>query len=412
MAPPQDTKRSRSASLTAPDDVSRRRQPQPSAESREPASAIVVKREIPLDLVQNTAEYLGRVPRLLSFRGVSTGWQGAVSDAVGFLNGRCCTRLAYRGPLLMLDLDDDDVVARCALLCLAHRLETLEWRYMTDHLDFAFRLLGENNTVLTALSLIRPENCSPTTDMSWLQNFRALKKLDLWNTSVTDAGIRGLELTHTLEYLSLWDCKQITNVSCLQNCRALKTLDLLKTGVIDAGIRGLELIPTLEDLDLGYMQITDVSCLQKCRALKRLDLLKTGVTDAGIRGLELIPTLEWLNTWGCKQITDVSCLQDCRALKKLDLAGTNVTDAGIRGLECIPTLEEFSLWGCKQITDVSYLQNCRALKKLGLTGTGVTDAGIRGLELIPTLEELELRDCDQVRDLRALRARQLLRLTA
>jgi hypothetical protein len=48
---------------------------------------------IPADLVQNTAEYLGRVAGLLSFRGVSTEWQGAVSDAVGFLNGRCWDRL-------------------------------------------------------------------------------------------------------------------------------------------------------------------------------------------------------------------------------------------------------------------------------------------------------------------------------
>jgi hypothetical protein len=52
-----------------------------------------MRRFIPTDLVQNTAEYLGRVACLLSFRGVSTEWQGAVSDAVGFLNGRCWNRL-------------------------------------------------------------------------------------------------------------------------------------------------------------------------------------------------------------------------------------------------------------------------------------------------------------------------------
>jgi hypothetical protein len=418
-------KRSRSASLTARDDVSRRRQPQPSGESREPESGIVVKREIPLDIVQNTAEYLGRVARLLSFRGVSTAWQGAVSDAVGFLNGRCWTHLGNDGPLLMLDLDDDDaVVARCALLCLAHRLETLEWTYLTDQLDFVMRLLGENNMVLTALSLtdIRRMNCRPITDVSWLQNFRALKKLILWNsTGATDAGIRDLELSHfhawssvisTLEELSLCGCKQITDVSCLQNCRALKKLNLLGTNVTDAGIRGLELILTLEELNLGCTQITDVSSLQHCRALKKLNLSNTSVTDAGIRGLEHITTLEDLSILCCMQITDVSCLQNCRALKKLVLLGTNVTDADIRGLELILTLEELSLWGCKQITDVSCLRHCRALKNLILSSTSVTDAGIRGLELIPTLEGLDLRGCKQVHDLRGLRTRLLLRLAA
>jgi hypothetical protein len=312
MAHPQDMKRSRSASLTAPDDVSRRRQPQPSAESREPEPCIVVKRAIPLDLVQNTAEYLGRVPSLLSFRGVSTGWQGAVSDAVGFLNGRCWTRLENDSPLpWILDLDDDAVVTRCALLCLAHRLETLAWRYMTDQLDFVMRFLGENNTVLTALSL--RELRLPT--MSFLQTFRALKKLDLTGTNVTDAGIHGLELISTLEQLNLSRCKRITGVSCLRHCRALKKLSLWNSGVTDAGIRGLELIPTLEELELGYTQITDVSSLQNCRALKKLNLWNTGVTDAGIRGLELIPTLEELNLQNCDQVHDLRALRTRELLR-------------------------------------------------------------------------------------------------
>jgi hypothetical protein len=89
---------------------------------------------IPADLVQNTAEYLGRVAGLLSFRGVSIEWQGAVSDAVGFLNGRCWTRLEcneYFSRLgsdelwARLRLDDAAVVARCAVLCLRPRLVTV-----------------------------------------------------------------------------------------------------------------------------------------------------------------------------------------------------------------------------------------------------------------------------------------------
>jgi Leucine-rich repeat (LRR) protein len=106
-----------------------------------------------------------------------------------------------------------------------------------------------------------------------------------------------------LEELDLSNCIRITDVSCLQNCRALKKLKLSRTKVTDAGIRGLELIPTLEELSLAECkQLTDVSCLQSCRALKKLDLMKTGVTDAGVRGLDLIPTLELLNLQGCDQV--------------------------------------------------------------------------------------------------------------
>jgi hypothetical protein len=402
-------------------DASRQTQPNPCAEThRTSVSAqlkkpcIAAKRWIPLDLVQNTAEYLGCVPSLLSFRGVSAGWQGAVSDAVGFLNGRRWTRLVRDGPLWSsLCLDDADVVVRCALLCLGPRLETFEWQYVTSGFDLPLCLLGENNTVLTTLSLTWPafHYGERPTDVSCLRNCSALKILCLSHISVTDASIRGLKAVPTLEIVSLWGCHRTTDVSCLQKCRALKTLDLLDTDVTDAGIRGLELIPTLEVLIFsGCNRITDVSCLRSCPALKKLDLTITGVGDAGIRGLELIPTLEDLKLSDCGRILDVSCLRSCPALKKLDLSSTRVTDAGIRGLELIPTLEDFKLSDCSRILDVSYLRSCPALKKLHLSLTSVTDAGIRGLELIPTLEDLDLTGCKYVHDLSALRNRPLLRL--
>jgi hypothetical protein len=82
---------------------------------------------IPTDLVQNTAEYLGRVAGLLSFRGVSTEWQGAVSDAVGFLNGRCWNRLECNDTIpddsrrdsdeLWTRLRLDDAASSLAALC-------------------------------------------------------------------------------------------------------------------------------------------------------------------------------------------------------------------------------------------------------------------------------------------------------
>jgi hypothetical protein len=145
----------------------------------------------------------------------------------------------------------------------------------------------------------------------------------------------GLELIPTLENLALARCKQLTDVSCMRNSRALKKLSLWSTGVTDAGIRGLELIPTLEDLTLDCCkQLTDVSCLQNCRALKVLNLSDSNVTNAGIRGLELIPTLEDLNLARCSD--DVSCLRDSRALKKLNLCSTGVTMQAFAGWSSFP----------------------------------------------------------------------------
>jgi hypothetical protein len=326
MAHPEDKKHGASV-----DDASQQTQPKPCAEThRTSVSAqlkpcIAVTRWLPLDLVQNTAEYLGRVANLLSFRGVSTGWQGAVSDAVGFLNGRCWTEFGKdRSLRRSLRLDDADVVARCALLCLAPRLETFEWQYVTSRFDLPLCLLGENNTVLTTLSLT-------------------------WPASL--------------------DGKGPTDVSCLRNCSALKSLRLSYISVTDACIRGLKAIPTLEAVSLWTCyRITDVSCLRSCFALKSLNLWNTNVTDAGIRGLELIPTLEVLVFFGCRRITDVSCLRSCPALKSLRLSYTSVTDAGIRGLELIPTLEDLDLSGCEHVHDLSAFRNRPLLRLIGLSG--------------------------------------------
>jgi hypothetical protein len=277
------------------------------------------KRWIPADLVQNTAEYSGSVASLVSFRGVSSMWQDAVSDAVGFLNGRCWTQLkkGRDNPLWRsFRFDRPTVVARCALLCLGRRLETLTWRYVADELDFPLRLLVENNTVLTTLTLDEDRYYERTVDVSRLQSCRALKQLDLTGCNVADDGIRGLELIPTLEVLDLGSCEQITDVSCLRSCRALKTLVLSFTNVTDAGMRSLELIPTLEVLNLeGCEQITDVSRLQSCRALKQLVLFYTNVTDVGIRGLELILTLEELNLSSCTKVHDLSALRNRPGLR-------------------------------------------------------------------------------------------------
>jgi hypothetical protein len=87
---------------------------------------------------------------------------------------------------------------------------------VADQLDFPLQLLGENNTVLTTLSLAEYRYCEYTVDVSRLQSCRALKQLDLWHSSVTNAGIRGLELIPTLEILNLGGCGIITDVSSLQ----------------------------------------------------------------------------------------------------------------------------------------------------------------------------------------------------
>jgi internalin A len=413
------------------------------------------RRFIPTDLVQNTAEYLGRVAGLLSFRGVSTEWECAVSDAVGFLNGRCWSRLdckvhEYFSPVdsdelwARLRLDDAAAVARCAVLCLRPRLETVTCRGYR-FVWFPLRLLGEPNDALVTLSLhgeLRSEN-----DLSRLLGCVALRELSLHATQVTNESFAGLgPLLIRLHKLDLSGCYQLAAISNLAPATSLRELNLAHSGVTD--LRGLEKLVALETLDVTDIRTTDLSILRQCprlvtltangditalesiihaaapsladcrldidrpvraldsrslSCLRRSTVLKfSDVDNASLQGLEEIPSLEILDL-EITGVDDVRSLAGCRALRELKLASSPLTDMGIMGLERIATLEVLDLAHCGHITSVTSLRHCTALRELILDGTSVTDAGIAGLECIVTLTKLNLNACDSITSVSSLR---------
>jgi hypothetical protein len=56
-----------------------------------------------------------------------------------------------------------------------------------------------------------------------------LKKLDLCQSNVTDAGIRGLELILTLEELNLFGCRKVHDLSALRTRPGLRIVALENT---------------------------------------------------------------------------------------------------------------------------------------------------------------------------------------
>jgi Leucine-rich repeat (LRR) protein len=401
---------------------------------------------IPTDLVQNTAEYLGRVAGLLSFRGVSTEWQGAVSDAVGFLNDRCWNRLECKEHLEYLDsslpVDSDDlwtrlrldhplVATRCAVLGLRSRLETVTCGWSSSAW-FPLRLLGEINETLVTLSLngeLRSDD-----DLSCLLGCLALRELSLQGSRVTNERFAGLGLLLArLHKLDLNGCQQLKAISNLAPATSLRDLNLAHSKVMD--LRGLDKLIALETLDVTGISTTDLSILRQCprlvaltanggitalesiihaaapslvdcrlhidrpvraldsrslSCLRRSTVLKfSDVDKASLQGLEEVPSLERLDL-SHTRVDDVRSLAGYRVLRQLKLAHSLVSDAGIIGLERIATLEMLRLEYCLGITSVTSLRHCTALRELILDGSSVTDAGIAGLECIVTLTKLNL----------------------
>jgi Leucine-rich repeat (LRR) protein len=386
--------------------------------------------------VQNTAECLGRVAGFLSFRGVSTEWQGAVSDAVGFLNGRCWDRLEcneYFSPVVSdelrarLRLEEATAVARCAVLCLRQRLESVVCNWSS----FPLRLLGETNETLVTLSL---HAALPVVDLSGLLGCVALRELSLQGTQVTNESFAGLgPLLARLHKLDLRGCQQLQAISYLAPATSLRELNLADSGVAD--LRGLEKLVALETLDVTDICTEDLSILRQCprlvtlsakadisalesifhaaarslvdcrlhidHSMRALDLRSSSclrrcivlkfsdLDNASLQGLEEIPSLERLDL-SHTGVDDVRSLAGCPVLRELMLQGSVVPDVGITGLERIATLEVLSLAHCKHITSVTSLRHCTALRELLLDGTYVTDSGIAGLECVVTLTKLSL----------------------
>jgi hypothetical protein len=409
---------------------------------------------IPLDLVQNTVEYLGRAADFLSLRSVSSEWHGAVTDAVGFLNGRCWKQLECheRSSLVESDdlwtrlrLDDVGVVARCALLCLRSRLETVTCSWTFLRVWFPLRLLGEFNEALVTLSL--HEVRRSLDDLSCLLGCVALRELSLQGTRVTNESFVGLDrLLSRLHKLDLSGCRGLKAISNLAPATSLRELNLTASSVTN--LRELEKLIALETLDVAGIRVRDWSILRQCPRLTTLSAqgdvtalenivdaaspslancrlhidrpvtaldsrtsscLRRSTTlefcdldNASLQGLEEVPSLEMLELRGTR-VDDVRSLAGCRALTDLNLASSSVTDVGIIGLERVSTLVVLNLADCHHITSVSRLRHCIALRELYLEGTRITNAGIAGLECIVTLTTLSLAKCNLLTSVSSLR---------
>jgi hypothetical protein len=113
---------------------------------------------IPADLLQLIAECAPTVAGLLTCRGVSSLWASAVSDAVGYLNGRCWTALdlsGARGRRCLIDhfsTDRSRAIAACAAFVLRRRLESLN--FLDCDLRVCMLAEGECNDALMTLQLL------------------------------------------------------------------------------------------------------------------------------------------------------------------------------------------------------------------------------------------------------------------
>src|SRR5262249_23814159 len=97
-------------------------------------------------------------------------------------------------------------------------------------------------------------------------------------------------------------------------------VDLYDTQITDAGLRELKELNSLQELDLGRTAVTDIGLkeLKGLKSLQRLSLFNTKVTDAGLKELKELKGLQRLGLYNTK-VTDMGVKELKAALPGLKI---------------------------------------------------------------------------------------------
>jgi hypothetical protein len=252
-----------------------------------------------------------------------------------------------------------------------------------------------------------------------LKEFKSLQTLVLTGTKVTDEGLKELIGLTSLRRLDL----SITAVSGeglkeLKGLTSLQEVGLAGTKVTDTGLRGLMELKSLQILNLSDTQITDegLKGLKGLTNLRTLYLGRTKVTGAGLKELKGLKGLQSLSL-SDTAVTDagLSELKELTGLQELVLNGTKITDEGLKELNALTGLQELVLSGTKVTNEgLKGLTELKSLQKLDLSRTLVTDEGLKGLKGLKRLAWLGLDDTkvtdEGLKELKGLKGLQTLSL--
>lgn len=152
-------------------------------------------------------------------------------------------------------------------------------------------------------------------DVRLLEAMPALRRVDLRDSNVTDAGLASLGSLVRLE-----------------------SLDLSGTKVSGQGLARIAHLPALRSISLEDVDLTDrdLALLTRFKSLKTLRLASSRMTDDGLKQIAAISTLERLELKYTNQtsITDagIEHLKDMKSLRTVYFNTTGFTDAAINDL--------------------------------------------------------------------------------
>jgi len=197
------------------------------------------------------------------------------------------------------------------------------------------KMTDDDLEALTALTQIRRLNLMQTgigdAGMVHVGKMHSLENLMLMGTQITDAGMSNLTGLSELKQLYLEGTKVSgEGVANLKDLPKLRTLNLEGTNVDDKVIPLLASFPSLDELHVGRFQSNANQFARQNRAADSRPL----ITDVGVKQMKELAKLKKLYLYGIG-ITDDSLddLMQMTQLEQLVLVGTRISNRGIGQLQ-------------------------------------------------------------------------------
>lgn len=203
--------------------------------------------------------------------------------------------------------------------------------------------------------------------------------LDLHELGLTDEGLRAVQNCLKTEELNLRNSRIVGPGLAYLIHLPLRKLDLYDSPVSDRGLAEIGNMKNLESLDLSYSNVTDegMKSLEKLQNLKRLSLKYCNLGDKGIESIAKLKNLELLNLKANSAMTKkgFELLAAMPSLKELRLRRADLDDP-ISGLASSKHLQTLDLREAKISDKTLGLLLDTNIERLNIGHTNVTAKGI------------------------------------
>jgi Leucine-rich repeat (LRR) protein len=235
-------------------------------------------------------------------------------------------------------------------------------------------------------------------DLAKVARLTGLRKLDLSQTKITDAGMEHLNSLPRVVELNCYFAEFLTDdaVRHLRGWKNLEHLNLHGTRIGSKSLAHLAQITSLRWLDVGFTDVDDEG-FEALASLTRLEHLGIGgnhLNGSALKLLKLLPSLISLDVSGIQRVdsglwslplTDenVRRIGELSGLKRLNLARANLPDLDID--------HPFRLGEQRrELRDLSPLAKLVNLESLDLSGQNITPEALKALTRVPKLRDLRL----------------------